>query len=727
MSIGPGSICACWRQLRLDPLQAPPWLALAQDYATRQLPWQAGYTARQALRIDPSLRPALERLPPEVWIDDAGDARLGLPALPQAARLAGLFLDAVAACPGDWLSWLYLARLQDIAPDATHLAPLYARQRAAALEPIAGESLHRLGLWRLNAGDPAGAVQALSRLLDLRPIRYGSMMHLGDALLGTGQAAAAAKAFARAALSDNAGFLLTLADKVARHNGRRAALELLHKALTLQYNAYRLSECRATLARIRAIDPHDASLALFEANLADRVGDAGTFLAMQRAQCAASGDPLAPYACGLPMTALYDDTLTASAVAALHVDACAPLAAGGTRPGSGFQNLRVPGRMLRIGWVSGDLHEGHPVELFMRPLLARLDRTRCENIVYDTACGKEGSRRPLETGCARWIEAGALDDHALGHAIITDGIDILVDLGGHTATRRLGLFARRAAPVQATFLGYPHSTGLSTIDWLIGDAVVSPAAHAALFSEGLAQLPGSVFCWAPPADYALPPARPGAAPLVFGSFNNAMKISPRTVALWSALLRRVPDARLLLKAPSLGDPAVQARYLKLFGACGVQPERLELRGVSDLAAMMQEYGDIDIALDPTPYNGGTTTLQALWMGVPVVTLAGANFVGRMGASFMQSLGRPEWVAQDEEGYVAAAVALARERAAVRAGRTLLRERMRASPLADIDTYARHLEACLGAMWTSYCVGDGRRLLPAAEIARLAGNASSGLM
>jgi predicted O-linked N-acetylglucosamine transferase (SPINDLY family) len=198
-----------------------------------------------------------------------------------------------------------------------------------------------------------------------------------------------------------------------------------------------------------------------------------------------------------------------------------------------------------------------------------------------------------------------------------------------------------------------------------------------------------------------------------------MKISPRTVALWSELLRQVPAARLLLKSSSLGDPAVQARYIGLFGACGIEPGRLMLRGASDLAATMQEYGDIDIALDPTPYNGGTTTLQALWMGVPVVTLAGANFVGRMGASFMRTLGRPEWVAQDEAGYVAAAATLAGRLEAVRAGRAGLRAQMLASPLADIDAYVRRFETLLRAMWHCWCDGDGRRLLPAGETARIA--------
>ncbi len=716
VSADPDSICACWRQLRQDPLRALVWLALARNYAARDLPWQAGYAGRQALRLDPALRCVLDRLAPGVLNDSVGDALLGRAVPPRAKQLVERFAAAVEAFPGDWLSWLYLARLRDIAPAPAGPAGPDALQMAAALEPLAGESLHRLGMWRMHAGQPAHAVAALARLLDIRPVRFGSMMLLGEALLGTGQPAAAEKAFARAAMSDNPDFLVVLADSVLRHNGRDAALALLHRALTLQYDAYALSDCRATLARIREIDPHDGAGALFEANLADRLGDATPFFDALRLQCEAGGDPLAPYTCGLPMAALYNDALTAAEVAALHVQACAALAAAGARPRSAFANPREPGRRLRIGWVSADLHGEHPVALFMRPLLDGLDHARFESVLYDTAPPGRGAEAQPPAGPGLWRGVGALDDERLGKAIIGDGIDILVDLAGHTSSRRLGVFARRAAPVQASFLGYPHSTGLAAIDWLIGDAVVSPAEHAALFGEGLAQLPGSVFCWVPPMSFPLPAARPADAPLVFGSFNNTMKISPRTVAMWSKLLRELPAARLLLKSASLGDPAVQARYIGLFGACGIAAGRLLLRGASPMAAMMQEYGDIDIGLDPTPYNGGTTTLQALWMGVPVVTLAGANFASRMGASFMQSLGRPEWVAQDEAGYVAAALALARERAAVRAGRARLRQQMICSPLTDLDSYVRNVESCLRAMWSAHCACDGRRLLSAADIA-----------
>ncbi|NBO80697.1 MAG: FtsX-like permease family protein, partial [Actinobacteria bacterium] len=183
------------------------------------------------------------------------------------------------------------------------------------------------------------------------------------------------------------------------------------------------------------------------------------------------------------------------------------------------------------------------------------------------------------------------------------------------------------------------------------------------------------------------PREPGAA-LRLGSFNNAMKLTPRTIALWSRVLHALPGAELLLKAPSLKDAEVQARFAALFAAQGISADRLVFRGPSGLADMMQEYRDIDIALDPTPYNGGTTSLQALWMGVPVVALAGTNFVSRMGASFLHTLGRPDWVAEDDDRYVAAALNLARDIAGLRAGRPALRARMAASALCDVDAYVR---------------------------------------
>jgi predicted O-linked N-acetylglucosamine transferase (SPINDLY family)/uncharacterized protein YqcC (DUF446 family) len=732
MTAMPDTISARWRLLRQDPLQAESSFDLAREYAVRDLPLQAGYAARQLIQLAPGRRAQVATLPGAPWQNEQHLATTLAQSEPaQAAPLAARFHHAVTLCPGDWLSWLYLARLQEIVRDGVGLPPSgHALARASALEPFAGESLHWLGRWRLAADDPSGAIAALSQLLDIRPVRCGSMMVLGEALLRTGNGLAAEKAFARASLSNNPDFLLNLAVCVYGHNYWKEAIEVLKKALRLRpdsvphlvqmaniyHEAFALADCRAALARIRALAPENEALDRLETAMHGRMGDAREHYAALRLAHADGGDPGSRLASSIAMVALYHDRLCPTEVAALHRELCAPIEAMYV-PKSDFANPRTVDRPLRIGYVTGDLHRQHPVNLFMLPVLQRHDHARFAIHVYHTGTINDEYTRMARACSDGWTDAQSWDDRALQRAIVDDGIDILVDLGGHTSTHRLGVFAMRAAPVQATFLGYPHSTGLSTMDWLIGDAVVSPAGHGHLFNEALAQLPGSVFCWAPVDTYPLPAPRPAGAPLVFGSFNNVLKLSPRTIAMWAAVLHAVPDAVLLLKSASLGDADVRARFTDLFGEHGVKPERLQFRGPTGLDAMMQEYGDIDIALDPTPYNGGTTTLQALWMGVPVMALEGQNFVSRMGASFLRTMGRPEWVAADEAGYVAAAVALARRRNALRTGRAALRAAMQ--PLCDIDTYTRHFEAVLQGIWRSHCEGDGRRLLQASEVAALA--------
>lgn len=725
------SVTALWRQVAATPVQARHWLDLARCYAAADFPWQAGYAGRQALRLDPGLLPDLQALAVPGWQDaSVGDALLGRAQWQGADPLANRIAVWLAQEPGDWLSALYLVRLQEMSGVVAQPQSAQTLEQARALEPLAGESLHWLGVWRLNAGDAQGSVRAFAGLLDVRPLRHGSMMFLGEALLRTGNVVAAEKAFARAGLSSNPDFLRTLAARVYRHNYWQEALVLLNKALdirpgdtdtllalaTMQSETYALTDCRRTLVQLQALDPGNAEARLIHAGLQGRVGDAAGHLEVLQAAYKADGDPLSRLASSIAMTALYQDDLKPFAVAELHSRLCAPIEASVQRREFAKPIQADPvaqsGQRLRVGLVTGDLHRQHPVNIFMLPLLLRLDPNRIELYVYHTGTMHDEYTRQAQQCAVRWVEAAAFADAALQQTIIADEVQVLLDLGGHTATHRLGVFAMRAAPVQATFLGYPHSTGLKAMDWLIGDAVVSPAEHDHLFSEGIAQLPGSVFCWAPVDEYPLPKARLSDAPVRFGSFNNAMKLTPRTIALWARVLHAVPGSQLLLKAPSLSDAEVQARFTALFAAHGIDADRLHLRGPSGLAAMMQEYGDIDIALDPTPYNGGTTTLQALWMGVPVVTLLGGNFVSRMGASFMGALGQSDWVAIDEASYVTVAQALAGHVSTLRQSRAELRAQMLASPLCDIDHYVMSFQDLLQRMWQVHCHDDGQRLLSA---------------
>ena len=726
-----------WRQLAESPAQPALWLELARDYAAAGFRWQMVYAARQALRFDPALGPQLEALATDgSWQDTAaGDTLLGRAVLPETASLAEQFTSRVADVPDDWLTWLYLARLLEMkttsARDTAITAEesVHALEQARQLEPIAGESLHWLGVWRLSAGDARSAVAALSGLLDIRPVRFGSMMYLGEALVRVGNLLAGEKAFARASGSENPDFLQTLAARVYAHNYWQEAIELLQKAVKIspqrssillalariQSEVYALADCRDTLSRIQALDPDNTEAHLLWAGLQGRMGDARGYMATVQRAYESNEDPLSRLASSVAMMSLYNDQLSAIEVATLHRHLCAPIEAAMV-PLSMLRNeaaaITPEKPHLRVGFVTGDLHRQHPVNIFMLPVLERLAETELELFVYYTGSMHDEYTRRAQACVNQWREASALTDAELQEVIVADEVDILIDLAGHTATHRLGVFAMRAAPVQATFLGYPHSTGLSTIDWLIGDGIVSPAAHPHLFSEGIAQLPGSVFCWAPVDTYPLPKPRPPKAPLVFGSFNNAMKLSPTTLALWAKVLHAVPGSKLLLKAPSLRDDSVQQRFSELLAEQGIGPDRLIFRGPSGLAEMMQAYGDVDIALDPVPYNGGTTTLQALWMGVPVVTLLGENFVSRMGASFLHTLGKPDWVAEDEAGYVAAAVALAAKRVALRKGRAALRDQMMASPLCDIATYTVQFERLLEQMWMKRADTTGDRLIRA---------------
>jgi predicted O-linked N-acetylglucosamine transferase (SPINDLY family) len=253
--------------------------------------------------------------------------------------------------------------------------------------------------------------------------------------------------------------------------------------------------------------------------------------------------------------------------------------------------------------------------------------------------------------------------------------------------------------VQATYLGYPGSTGVPNIDWLIGDAMVTPLGSEDLYSERIARLPGTVFCYAPEVDYPFPvwSEERASQPLTFGSFNNLPKLTPRTLKLWARVLQAVPGSRLLIKAPSFSDEGAQRLMLERLEALGIGRERVELRGPTGLTDMMAEYADVDIALDTVPYNGGTTSLQAMWMGAPVLCQTGEHFVSRMGASFMAAAGLSDWVTAGDDSYVATAQRMAADRRALLALKRGMRQRLLSRPAWDVKAHTRAFEAAIEQM------------------------------
>lgn len=367
-----------------------------------------------------------------------------------------------------------------------------------------------------------------------------------------------------------------------------------------------------------------------------------------------------------------------------------------------WPNERSSNRPLRIGFVSADLNR-HPVGFMLLGVLGALDRESFPVFFYSTGAKEDAVSERLRRLGAAWHRVGGLGDRALAELVRSERIDILVDLAGHTAGNRLGCFALRPAPVQASWLGYPFTTGLREIDWILMDPISVRPEDEDMFVERVIHLPGGRYVLEPPSGappVALPPALTSGR-ITFGSFNNLSKVTPEVVATWATILRRLPDSRLILKWRTLADPVVVAEVRAAFAAHGIDPERLVLRPASGYVEMLAQYGDVDIALDPFPFGGGQTSLDALWMGVPLVTLPSWQPVSRQGAMLLEAIRRPEWIADDPEDYVEVALELADDVGRLAGIRLGQREQVRRSPLCDPGRAARELADAFQTMWEDW--------------------------
>jgi predicted O-linked N-acetylglucosamine transferase (SPINDLY family)/predicted SAM-dependent methyltransferase len=362
---------------------------------------------------------------------------------------------------------------------------------------------------------------------------------------------------------------------------------------------------------------------------------------------------------------------------------------------------------LRIGYVSPDFCR-HPVAGFIEPVLAAHDREGFEIFAYSNAARPDEVTARLKGMCDHWRDIAGVRDEEVAERIRFDGIDILVDLAGHTGHGRMRLFARKPAPVQVTWLGYPGTTGLSAIDYRITDETADPAGMTEdIHTERLVRLRGGFLCWTPPPEapeVAEPPSERNGH-VTFASFSNLSKVTPGTVELWARLLQRVPGSRLVLKSFGLSSATARGTLAAQFGAHGIEAARLELLGPeASYAAHLARYGDADIALDTFPYNGTTTTCEALWMGVPVVSLCGATHLSRVGRSLLERVDLTALAVEAPDQYVEAAAALAEDLPHRRRLRATLRERMRVS-LLDGAGFTRELEAAYQGMWAHYASAE----------------------
>lgn len=355
---------------------------------------------------------------------------------------------------------------------------------------------------------------------------------------------------------------------------------------------------------------------------------------------------------------------------------------------------------IRIGYVSPDFRN-HVVTFFFEPLLAAHDRSRFRIYCYSDVVTPDAATQKLKDQADSWLDTADIPDQTLAERISADRIDVLVDLTGHTVNNRLQLFTLKPAPVQVSWLGYPGTTGLTTMDYRISDEVADPTGKTDGFhTETIVRLPDTFLCYYPPGDIPQVSVLPALAggQVTFGSFNNLSKVSPEVLALWVKLLKRVPRSCLMLKSKYFFDEKTCERYLRFLEDEGIGRHRIRLlrfaRSTPDHLAC---YEGMDVALDTFPYNGTTTTLDALSMGVPVVTLAGSHHAARVGASILSSIGMKELVAGTLEEYLSIAEQLAHDPQRLAGIRLTLRERLLKSPLCDATTFARRMEAAYVAM------------------------------
>ncbi len=366
-----------------------------------------------------------------------------------------------------------------------------------------------------------------------------------------------------------------------------------------------------------------------------------------------------------------------------------------------FPNSREPNRRLRIGYVSPDFRT-HSVARFFEPILQSHDRNNFAIFCYANVQKSDDTTERLKQLPHHWRNIYRMPDDAAADVVRADAIDILIDLAGHTSNNRLLLFARRPVPVQFTYLGYPNTTGMSAIDYRLTDAYADPLLSAdSLYTERLIRLPNSFLCYAPPTAPNSAPRATG--PITFACYNRASKITPHAIQLWSQILNTIPDSRLILKSFSIGEPATYQHRQSAFAAHGIQVSRILF---ADLhlthAKHLEDYHHIDIALDPFPYSGTTTTCEALYMGVPVITLAGSTHASRVGVSILNNVGLPELVAQTPEEYVHLAIALAKNAHRLSNLRSTLRDRMKNSALMNPAALTRAIEDAYRQAWRNWC-------------------------
>ena len=361
---------------------------------------------------------------------------------------------------------------------------------------------------------------------------------------------------------------------------------------------------------------------------------------------------------------------------------------------------------LRIGFVSGD-YWSHPVAFFLESVLSNFDRSKIDILGYTNNLYEDNQTQRIKEKFTTYKSVVRLDDVEFANEVHSDAVHILIDLGGHTASNRLPAFAYKPAPVQISWLGYWATTGVQEIDYIIGDPYVTPHNEASHFVERIKRLPETYFCFTPPVenfDVDILPALKNDF-VTFGCFNNARKINGAVLLAWAKILSRVPDSRLFLKSKQYEDPENVRRISKFYEDFGVNPKRIIFEGQTTRESYLKAYNKVDIALDPFVFPGGTTSVEGLWMGVPVITRKGSFFIGHNGETIAHNSGQAGWIAEDEADYIEKAICFSNDLQALAKLRAGLRAQVLSSPLFDAKSFARNFEQAMFEIWEDYMNGS----------------------
>lgn len=610
--------------------------------------------------------------------NNLGTALAGLRRTAEAERAYRIMLALAPTAVDGWTNLGSV--IQGAARNAEALA---CHDRALALAPRFGAALMNRGSVLSALGRFDEAVATFLELADVEPGNAEALVQAGANLQNQGKVGQALAAFGRAKAIDPLN-------------------RSLHNAIGNAYLALgRLTEAEASFRRALVIDPAHGEAHNNLGAVHRNQGRQDAAVVQFRHSVATMPHDVRIHS-NLLLTLCYQAGVDEAALLAEHVEwsrrHAEPLARA-IRP---FANPRDPGRRLRIGYVSPDLR-AHAAAYFLEPMFEEHDHDRFEIVAYAEVARPDGMTDRLRALCDRWRFTVGLSDEAVARQIRDDGIDILVDLAGHTGNNRMLTFARRPAPVQVTYLGYATTTGLSVMDYLLTERWTVPEGPAEQFyTETIWRLPEVLRC------YRAPPQCPPVGPLpsaarggriVFGSFNAFVKVTAPVLGLWGRLLAEVPDSTLLIVTDSPAD-----RVARLFAPHGVDPGRLRVVGRQGIEGFLALHNEVDIALDPFPHTGATTTLHSLWMGVPVVSLAGRRSSERGGIGIMGPLGLQDLVADTPDDYVAIARRLASDSPALARLRADLRPRMAASTFLDAARFTRQMEDAYREMWRRWCAG-----------------------